>query len=482
MTLMKSDKNRYRVLLLNPPLFFENGEPKSLDVSVPPLGLMYLASYINKFSRLFEATIIDMSAEKITLAQFGKKIGKNNPFAIGICTMTPQLQGTLELAEFIKKNLSRKIKIFLGGPHVSADPRFVLRFEDFFDYAICGEAEKTFLESLNKLLKGEKIKKIQIGDPIEDLDELPIPDRHLIKREKYSKQESVMFSRGCPYNCYYCSRPAIDKKVRYRSTGNLLEEIRSVYPYCGGRIDFQDDSFTLNRNRVTEFCQAVVKKKLNLHWTCNTRIDLVDEELLNLMNQAGCDLIHFGIESGNEKVRREIVNKGKFSNEQIKKVFSLCHRYKIKIGGYFIIGHPGETKQDLEDTKNLILNSNIDLLGLSIPTPFPGSKLFDIAKERGIINEEIMDKFAQKKLGIGYSGVYPVLVSENLSKTYVYSVMKSINRKFYLNFHTFVGKLKEDFFSPKKIIRDLGDMFSLIKKGVSNRKPYIEIKKKEEEA
>lgn len=477
---MKADKSRYKVLLLNPPLFFENGEPKSLDVSVPPLGLMYLASYVNKFSRLFEATIIDMSVEKITLAQLEKEIGKASFFAVGIYTMTPQLQGALELAEFIKRHLSRKIKIFLGGPHVSADPKFVLRFKAFFDYAICGEAEKTFLESLNKLLRGKKIPKIQTGEPVGDLDELPIPDRHLIKREKYSKQESLMFSRGCPYNCYYCSRPAIAKSVRYRSTWNLLEEIRLVYPYCEGRIDFQDDSFTLNRNRVIEFCQAVIKKKLSLCWTCNTRIDLVDEELLNLMNQAGCDLIHFGIESGNEKVRKEIVNKGNFSNEQIKKVFSLCHKYKIKIGGYFIIGHPGETKQDLEDTKSLILNSNIDLLGLSIPTPFPGSKLFEIAKRRGIINEEIMDKFAQKKLGLGYSGVYPVLISENLSKTYIYSVMKSINRKFYLNFHTFFGKLKEDLFSPDKFIRDVGDMFSLIKKGVSNRKPYIEIKEKEE--
>ncbi len=103
-----------KIILINPPLFFKNGEPISIDISVPPLGLMYLASYINKMSKLFEATIIDMSAEKTTLNQFKKEVGKNNPFAIGIYAMTPQLQGALELAEFIKKNLSRKTKVLIG--------------------------------------------------------------------------------------------------------------------------------------------------------------------------------------------------------------------------------------------------------------------------------------------------------------------------------------------------------------------------------
>lgn len=467
-----------KILLINPPIFFEKEEPKSIDVSVPPLGLMYLASYINEYSKLFEAVIIDVAAERLFLPQIGKEIEKLNPFAIGIYAMTPQLQGALELAKYLKETLSLKTKIFLGGPHVSADPEFVLRFKIFFDYAICGESEKTFLESLNKLLRGRDIQRIQAGEPIGDLDKLPIPDRNLIKRERYSKQESMMFSRGCPYNCYYCSRPAIDKKVRYRSTKSLLEEIKLVYPYCHGRIDFQDDSFTLNGNRVAEFCQAVIGEKLKLCWTCNTRIDLVDERLLKIMSQAGCDLIHFGIESGNEKVRKEIVNKGNFSNEQIKEVFYLCHKYKIKIGGYFMIGHPGETKEDLKDTRNLILNSDIDLLGLSIPTPFPGSKLFDIAKKRGIISEEIMDKFAQKKLGVGYSGVYPVLISENLTQEYVYTVMKQINRKFYLNFKTFWNRVKSDIVSFDKIGQDVNDFVSLVTKGVSTRKPYIREKER----
>lgn len=472
-----SDKKK--IILINPPLFFSNGIPSSLDVSVPPLGIMYLASYINEKSNKFQVEIIDVSGEKISLLEINDLIKEKNPFVVGISAMTPQLQGAVELARFLKQKDSRKFKIFLGGPHISADTDFINRYKDIFDFAITGEAEKTLLESIEKLGKGKSIPKLQRGEVITDLDQIPYPDRNLIKKERYHQRESMMFSRGCPYQCYYCSRPAIDKKVRYRSVENIIGEIKL---FCTGpykNIDFQDDSFTFNRSRVIDFCKEVIKENLGLRWTCNTRIDLVDEELINYMGKAGCYLMHFGIESGNEKVRKEIVNKGNFSNKQIGQTFKICHKAGIKVGGYFMLGHPGETKKDIEDTKKLIFESKVDLLGLSIPTPFPGSKLYNIAKSRGIIDEKIVDRFAEKKLGEGYAGIYPVLISENLSKEYIFSVMKGINRKFYLNFRTLLSKLKEDILSPVKIIRDVDDMFSLIKKGVSSRKPYIEIKEEE---
>lgn len=138
-----------------------------------------------------------------------------------------------------------------------------------------------------------------------------------------------------------------------------------------------------------------------------------------------------------------------------------------------MIGHPGEGKKQMEQTKKMILGSGIDLLGLSIPTPFSGSELYEIAKQRGIINEEIIDKFARKELGEGYVGNYPVFVSEKVSREYVYALMREINRKFYINFRTLFKKLKEDFLSPKKLYIDVKDLFALILKGVSSRKPYV---------
>ena len=469
-----------KILLINPPLYFFKGDPRAIDVSVPPLGLLYLASYINKYSRILEASVLDVAADNFTLDKIRVKVSNFNPFVVGITSMTPQLQGAVELAKFLKKNFRTKFKIFLGGSHVSADPNFVNRFSDIFDYTVTGEAEKTFMESVEKLSRGQKIPRIQAGEVITDLDTIPFPDKKLINREKYSQHESMMFSRGCPYHCYYCSRPAISRKVRYRSTGNMIREIKSCYEYCHGQIDFQDDTFNLDKNRVQEFCLAVQQEKLKLKWRCNARIDLMDEELLLAMKKAGCELIHFGIEAGNERIRQKVVNKGKFTNKQIYEVMSLCKKHSIKFAGYFMIGHPTESKKNLEETRQMILKSGIDLLGLSIPTPFPGSKLYDIACQNGIISDRIIDTFAEKKLGEGYVGNYPVFVPTSMTKEYLYSYMKEINRKFYINIKTFWKQLRQDVTSFKKIKKDIFDLLSLILRGVSSRKSYVNIDKKKE--
>lgn len=461
-----------KVLLINPPLYYSNGIPFALDVSVPPLGLLYLASYINNYTDKIRAEVIDIAAENISLESLWNKVVKSKPYSVGITAMTPQLQGAVELADFLKHNYG-EVKIFLGGPHISADPGFVQRHGYLFDYGITGEAEITLLESLERLIAGKKIPRIQTGKAVMDLDTIPLPDRSLIKRDRYSQYESMMYSRGCPYHCYYCSRPSISKITRYRSVKNMIDEIKLTYNDCQGKIDFQDDTFTLSREKVMGFCQAVTGENLNLDWRCNTRIDLVDEELLAAMKKAGCSLIHFGIESGNEKIRKEIVKKGQFTNKQIYKVFHGCKKYKIKVAGYFMIGHPQETKKDIEETAEMILNSGIDLLGLSIPIPFPGSKLYEIAKKRGIVNEEIIDKFAKKELGEGYVGNYPIFVSEMLSEDYIYLKMQEINRKFYVNIKVFWSRLCQDIFSPLRLKQDFLDLLSLALKGISSRKPYI---------
>jgi radical SAM superfamily enzyme YgiQ (UPF0313 family) len=463
-----------KVLLINPPLYYSNGEPKSLDVSVPPLGLLYLASYINDRSAEFEAEIIDVSVESYTLDELIAVIKKKKPFVVGLSCMTPQLQGLMELARALKKRMrgKGKPKVFLGGPHISADRGFIKRHTDLFDYAITGEAEVTFLASLNKLAKGRRVPKLQESSVPMDLNALPAPDRLLIKRDRYKQDESMMFGRGCPFRCYYCSRPSISKMVRYRSIENIIDEIKDCYKDCAGHIHFQDDTFTMKRDVVMEFCKAVKKEGLKLYWDCNTRIDLVDARLLKAMSEAGCVQINFGIESGNERVRKEIIHKGRFTNKRIMKVFDLCRKYNIRLACYFMIGHPTETEEELLETKDMILHSNIDILGLSIPTPFPGSDLYDIAKKEGIVDESVVDQFANKELGEGYAGVYPVYQSPSLSLEFVYREYKDINRKFYLNFKTFWKKIKEDLTSFDKLRNDAKDMVSLVIQGVSSRRPY----------
>jgi radical SAM superfamily enzyme YgiQ (UPF0313 family) len=219
-------------------------------------------------------------------------------------------------------------------------------------------------------------------------------------------------------------------------------------------------------------CKEIQKTSLKLDWRCNTRIDLVDDELLCNMKKAGCSLIHFGIESGNEQLRKNQIHKGDFTNKDITRVFNLCRKYKIKIAGYFMIGHPGETKASLEETKKMILDSGIDLVGVSIPTPFPGSELYEIAEKQGIVNTNIIDQFAEKKLGEGYTGNYPIYVPEGIEREYLFNMMKDINRKFYFNFRILLKRLVQDIISPSRFKSDIIDFFYLVLQGTSSRKPY----------
>jgi len=252
----------------------------------------------------------------------------------------------------------------------------------------------------------------------------------------------------------------------------MLEEIKQVYDVCGGRMNFQDDTLTINRKRVLELCTEMFKSGLKLEWECNTRIDLVDEELIHAMKKGGCSLIHFGIESANEQLRKDQIRKGNFSNEEIKKAFKWCRKYGIKVACYFMIGHPGETRETLEETKRMILKSQIDLVGLSIPTPFPGSVLYEISEKKGIISKDIIDAFAEKKLGEGYVGNFPVYIPDGIEREYLFETMKDINRKFYVNFRTFCTTLSKDIFSPRNLKKDAADLISLVLNGVSTRKPY----------
>ncbi len=172
-----------KILLFNPPLYFTQGVPKAIDVTVPPLGLLYLASYLNQFYPQFKAEVIDVAVENLSLEGIKSLVSDKKPFVVGITSMTPQLQGAVELGRSLKQAWGKKIKIFLGGPHVSADPEFIDRFGGIFDYAITGESEQTFARSVLKLSQNKKIPKVQAGEIVTELDRIPFPDKTLIKRD-----------------------------------------------------------------------------------------------------------------------------------------------------------------------------------------------------------------------------------------------------------------------------------------------------------
>jgi radical SAM superfamily enzyme YgiQ (UPF0313 family) len=456
------------VLLIYPPVYYQSREPEVLDVSMPPLGILYLAAVLEKEN--IPVKVIDVGALRQSLDQTLEVIEQTLPAVIGISAMTPQLQGAVSLAEAIKKRFAGQIKICLGGAHISSDPDFINRF-NCFDLAILGESEKTFLRVVKDIFEGRPLNKLYTGEIVKDLDQLPSPARHLLPGNIYAKNASLIASRGCPFNCYYCSRPAVSNIVRYRSPVSIVDEMQSLFKACGGRYQFQDDAFTINRGSVIEICKEMISRKLNFRWSIYTRIDLIDEELLSLMAQAGCRTITFGIEAGNETIRGQIIGK-KFSNQQVKDSLRLCRKYKIERGGFFMIGIPGETKDQARQTIDFMVKNDFNIAGLSIATPLPGSELWLAAQKAGIVNKSFIDGFARGQFGQGYCGVYPVYSDAGLPLDWLYQQRRSAMKRFYLRPKIIMNRLLEDFSSAGKLKEDLYQGLSILFKGSSSRSPY----------
>lgn len=456
------------VVLFNPPVYYQNGSPRVLDVSYPPLGILYLAAVLKK--EQISVKVIDVGAEKQSLNESLELIKKEKPKIIGITAMTPVLQGTVSLAQSIRNNFGNKIKIAIGGSHISTDTNFVKRWP-VFDFGVVGEGEITFVKLVENILEGKLVKGIYQGRAVQDLNEIPWPERKLVNLKNYIKRASLIATRGCPFHCYYCSRPAVSDLVRVRNPKNIVDEMEWLYQYCRGDYLFQDDSLTIEKEHTVNLCKEMLSRKKKFHWAAYTRVDLVDEELLEIMGRAGCCSLTFGIESGNDKLRSEVIGK-KFNNAQIIKVLKLCWKFGINPDGFFMLGHPGETKKQVEETVNFIFKNKFKIVGVSIPTPFPGSKLWDYAVKDKVVNKKFIDRFATGELGLGYAGVYPVYCPKTLSLEWLYQCRRKIMRGFYLRPGYILNRIISDLFSPYRLKTDIVEGINVFLRGSSARSPY----------
>lgn len=462
-----------KVLLINPPVYFDGLIPVSLDTSFPPLGLLYLAAILEK--EKISVSFIDVGATKETLKEILKKIKKEKPIIVGISAMTPTIQGAVTIAKTIKEKYNDKIKVCLGGPHISADPDFIKRIP-YFDFGIQGEGDITFLKTVKNILNNKKVTGVLKGLPEHNLDKIPWPARHLIDPNLYLTKASLIATRGCPFNCYYCSRPAVSNIVRCRSPKDIVAEMESLYDICKGEYLFQDDSLTINRKHTVKLCQTMLSSSKKFNWAGYTRVDLVDKKLLALMSKAGCFSLTFGIESGDERLRNEVVKKH-FTNKRIKQVVNWCCKYHIDPDGFFMFGHPTETKKQVRKTIDFILNHNFNIVGVSIATPFPGSQLWQYAVQDKVIDLDFIDQYALGKKGKGYAGVYPVYYCSKLNLDWLYQQRRYIMRHFYLRPNYIIKRLIRDFSSISKVKRDFIEGLNVLLKGSSARSPYKKEKK-----
>ncbi|MEM4155356.1 MAG: radical SAM protein [Archaeoglobaceae archaeon] len=405
---------------------------KLLEISTPPIGLGYLASVLRENG--FKVRIIDDLVEKLNFEELLRKI--KNSMIVGITSTTPTFNSALSYARKIKEAFQDLFVIF-GGVHVSFEPEKALK-NDYVDAVCVGEGEETILEVAERVEDGKSLEgvrgvyykengKTKRNEPrkfIEDLDSLPFPAYDLVPLEKYSVlgyklgQFPIISSRGCPFTCRYCSSSSfMGHRFRARSAKNVVDEIEwLVNDFKAKQIAFGDDTFTLNRKRVAEICEEIKRRGLEITWSCSSRIDTITEELLRLMRSAGCVAIYYGIESASKRIL-EYYRK-RISLERAKEVIKMTKRAKISAICSFIVGAPLETREDLKNTLRFALKLDPDYAQFSILTPYPGTEIYEEAKENNLLLSENYDDFTAGK-PVLKTGMSPKEIANFLRNCYI---------------------------------------------------------------
>ncbi len=381
----------------------------------PPIGLAYLAASLRENN--FKVKIIDAKSMNMTYGETCKAVLKEKPDLVGITIFTSQLRSALKTVREIKENLS-SCKIVAGGPHVHPQHEELIRKETAIDFCVRGEGEITLVELAGALSDGKDFSGIAgltfrdtdnkvIVNPdrpfIEDLDTLPFPARDLLPNHLYRGSigfgERARFtymsaSRGCAFDCSFCSVPRFWPGSRRRSVDNVIAEMEEVYSEIKiAYMRFTDEIFVLNIRWLNDFCQRMIDTGLNrkITWSCDSRVDLVNEETLRLMSQANCKTIFFGIEFGSQIILDDCGKKIK--KAQICKAIDLAKTAGISPTGNFMMGYPTETRETMEETIEFAVELNLDFCSFSIVTPFPGCKLFDYCKDKGLLKTEDWEQY-----------------------------------------------------------------------------------------
>lgn len=392
-----------KIVLAQPPNLQRSGNWKKMKVSRPPINIALMASYLKRSGH--EPFIYDFDWFEGGPDEMAKLILSHSPDVVGFTCLTPRMEVTLRMAAKIKES-APKVKIVVGGAHINAVKERSLYTKDI-DYAIYGESEEAFAELLKAIETNGDVSKIRnlvyrhggkvVINParpfIQNLDELPFPAWDLLKLEDYIDPAifngihmGVMTARGCPWNCIFCSSGVIwGHKVRFRSAENVADELQYIVEKLGiTNVMFYDDTFTVDKKRFLKICKEMVKRKLNLRYYCQLRVDTIDEEVANGLAESGCITAALGIESGDEEILKTL-KKGYKKNRAYKAVAAL-KAAGVPILASYIIGSPGDTHESIKKTFEFAKELDTDQAKFMICTPFPGTELFDMAVKKGILS------------------------------------------------------------------------------------------------
>jgi radical SAM superfamily enzyme YgiQ (UPF0313 family) len=361
---------------------------------LPPLDLFQLAAIA---AAEWNTAFFDFSFGSSSIGEHIDCVLRCNPTAIVIQASLPTITADIHFARSFR---SRGIRVLTRLPSATIQVANLLDVVCDGDEWLLGECEDAFLQILRNghgpgLCRGTA--SIELPVRVSNLDQLPFPDRELGRRYPYRYPRlgpctTVLTSRGCPFSCkYYCPYPLVQgDRWRARSVQNVLAELKAIWESSlAERILFRDAVFTLDQGRIIQICAEMSAQNLDFHWWCETRADLLERDTIDAMSKAGCKGVNIGVETGDESLRLKTL-KTQVTDFTIKRVCRHARNSDIKVSFLMMLGWPGETRESLCATAELIATCRPCSVGITFPTAYPGTRFHaDVEKQHAIRAQEV---------------------------------------------------------------------------------------------
>lgn len=455
---------RLTVILVQPPArhavesLFPQSETEEKIGFKPPLGILYVGTFLARHSE-HDVLVLDAQVESWDADRLVDEILRHDPDVVGITAWTDFWYDGFTTAQRLKAR-APNVHVVIGGPHVGVYPEITLEHSPA-DSIVLGDGELPMLLLVNALSKGQtptdipgvhfKEHGVRAGPTkwyIEkDLDKLPHPDRRLLPLNKYGSVlakrryvTTMITSRGCPFKCTFCKLNF--QKTLQRSAANVVEEFGEIKALGISEVEVYDDTFTWSAKRVQEICRLLIERNLGLEWAIRDRVTGVRAENLELLRKAGCARIHLGVESGLDKTLETI--KKRITTEQARKAVALAKGAGFVTLTYFMIGLPGETREDVLRTIDFALELDADYSEFNICIPYAGTEMYEWALKNGVIRRDYWQEFGRSPVP---DFKIPELIEDKLSRAELMALRDEAIRRFY--------------FRPKFITRELMQLRSV---------------------
>jgi radical SAM superfamily enzyme YgiQ (UPF0313 family) len=406
-----------------------------LQNSLPPLGILSIASYAESLG--YGVSVIDVHAEKLDDVALRERLLLDRPSVVGISVLTNMSIPAHKIAVICKESLPNCL-VIMGGVHAESMPERMLQ-NSSVDAVIRGDGEEAIADILSGLpfsqilglsYRNDGVVTHNSPRPVEmDLDKFPFPAYHLVDFKNYFPAVgsyrnlpaiNMLMTRGCPGKCTFCN--SAKTVLRSRNPALVVEQIKLLRTKYGIRqIQFYDDTFTVMKRHVLEFCDLLRKENLGVTWTAYIRGDCFSGDMARAMKHAGCHQVLIGIETGSDLIAENI---GKpIDKKKYKEAVQIAHANGLEVRGSFIIGNKGETWMTMCETLEFAIDLDIDLFQLSISTPYPGTALFKEASDSGTLRHKNWYKYGQGEV---------IVQQDQISDSDIHRFERLAFRKFYL--------------------------------------------------